>query len=185
MKQCRKCKKVKEFNDFSKHGKTKDGFQSYCKECANTASKKWGDDNPERLKVKYQRYEERHKEERKAARKRNRPSRRQYERKLRETNINYRLGINLRTRLTKAIKRNQKSGSAVRDLGCSIEDFKLWLEQQFQPGMTWENYGDWHVDHIVPLFSFNLADRSQFKSACHWFNLRPLWAEDNLKRDKK
>ena len=99
-----------------------------------------------------------------------------------KTNINYKLSKNLRARLNRAIKNNQKSGSAVKDLGCSISELKTYLESKFQPDMTWENYGlyGWHIDHIKPLASFDLSDRKQLLEACHYTNLQPLWATDNL-----
>jgi len=93
----------------------------------------------------------------------------------------------LRARLAQAIKNFNKAGSAIRDLGCSIEFLKTYLESKFQPGMTWENhtkYG-WHIDHIVPLITFDLTDREQFLKACHYTNLQPLWAKDNLKKGRK
>ena len=70
-------------------------------------------------------------------------------------------------------------------LGCSIE--KLWehLESKFQPGMTRENHGKWHIDHIRPCISFNLTDLEQQKICFHYTNLQPLWAEDNLKKGAK
>lgn len=99
----------------------------------------------------------------------------------------FRLARNLRSRLNKAIKGDYKSGSAVKDLGCSISELKTYLELQFQPDMTWENYGlkSWHVDHIIPLSSFDLSDFNQLKKACHYTNLQPLWAKDNLKKGAK
>lgn len=101
-----------------------------------------------------------------------------------KTDINFKLSVSLRDRLNKAIKNNQKAGSAVKDLGCSIEYFKLYLQKLFQPGMNWENHGfgkgKWHIDHKFPLSSFNLSDRKQFLKACHYTNLQPLWHLDNL-----
>lgn len=90
----------------------------------------------------------------------------------------------LRTRLRMAVRRGQKAGSAVRDLGCSIEELRKRLEVQFRPGMTWENWSrtGWHIDHIRPLASFDLTDRTQLLQACHYTNLQPLWAEENLKK---
>jgi len=91
----------------------------------------------------------------------------------------------LRNRLYCAIKRGTKVGSAVKDLGCSIEQLKSHLESKFQVGMTWENYGEWHIDHIVPLDGFDLSNENQVKIACHYTNLQPLWAKDNLKKGSK
>lgn len=98
----------------------------------------------------------------------------------RKTDIQFRLALNLRTRLNRAIKIGQKSGSAVRDLGCSIPDLKIHLENQFAPGMSWANYGEWHIDHISPLSRFDLTDPVQFQTACHYTNLQPLWAAENI-----
>ncbi len=78
------------------------------------------------------------------------------------------------------MSRGQKVGSAVRDLGCSVDKLKKHLESRFRFGMTWENYGMWHIDHIRPLASFDLTDRVQFLQACHYTNLQPLWAPENL-----
>jgi hypothetical protein len=99
--------------------------------------------------------------------------------------LNYKIKISLRTRLHHAIKTGAKAGSAVRDLGCSIPEFKSHIEAQFQPGMTWENWGDWHLDHIKPLSSFDLTDRDQFLVACHYTNYQPLWAADNFAKSAK
>jgi len=98
-----------------------------------------------------------------------------------------RLATNLRSRLRDAIKRNQKSGSAVRDLGCSIEFLKKHLEDQFTEGMSWSNYGryGWHIDHIIPLDSFDLTNREELLKACNYTNLQPLWAGDNLRKGSK
>jgi hypothetical protein len=102
-------------------------------------------------------------------------------------NIQHKLVKRLRTRLCSALSINQKSGSAVRDLGCSIESFKSYLESKFQSGMSWDNYGlyGWHIDHIKPLSSFDLTDRKQLLEACHYTNLQPLWAKDNLAKSDK
>jgi len=83
------------------------------------------------------------------------------------------------------LKNNQKSGSAVVDLGCTIEELRIYLESKFQVGMTWDNYGEWHIDHIIPLSKFNLEDREEFLKACNYENLQPLWAEANLKKSNK
>jgi len=96
--------------------------------------------------------------------------------------INYKLACVLRARLNRAIKNNMKSGSAVRDLNCSIEEFKLYIESKFELGMTWDNWSrtGWHIDHITPLANFDLSDNEQLKKACCYTNLQPLWAKDNI-----
>lgn len=69
-------------------------------------------------------------------------------------------------------------------LGYTVEDLKRHLERQFLPGMSWENMGEWHVDHIVPLksFAYKTVDDAEFKAAWALTNLRPLWAVSNMKK---
>lgn len=100
--------------------------------------------------------------------------------------INRHISRNLRSRLNKAIKHEWKTGSAISDLGCSIDELRIHLESRFQPGMTWDNYGrtGWHIDHIKPLCKFNLQDEVQFKEACNYINLQPMWVKDNLEKRK-
>jgi hypothetical protein len=98
--------------------------------------------------------------------------------------LNYKLSNRLRQRLCKAIDGNYKAGSAVNDLGCTVEQLKQHLESKFSPGMSWDNWriDGWHIDHIKPLASFDLTDRKQFLEACNYTNLQPLWATDNLRK---
>ena len=104
-----------------------------------------------------------------------------------KTNLTYKLRLILRTRLNIAIKKNVKRGSAVRDLGCSIKELKLHLESQFENGMAWNNWAvdGWHIDHVIPLSAFDLTDSEQVKKACHYTNLRPLWALDNYRKGRR
>lgn len=86
----------------------------------------------------------------------------------------------LRNRTLKAISGEIKLGLTKRWLGCSPAELISHLEGQFQPGMSWENRGEWHIDHIRPLASFDLSDPEQRLEACHYTNLQPLWAADNI-----
>jgi hypothetical protein len=106
----------------------------------------------------------------------------QYYKKKKNTDLQFKLCTTLRSRLRLALKNNQKVGSAVKDLGCTIDELKSYLESKFQNGMTWDNWSlyGWHIDHIKPLASFDLSDRKQLLEACHYTNLQPLWAKDNL-----
>jgi hypothetical protein len=95
----------------------------------------------------------------------------------------FRLSRGLRTRLGAALHDDKKGGSAIRDLGCTIAELKIWLESQFAPEMTWENRGPvWHVDHKIPLAAFDLTDPVELKQACHYTNLQPLFARDNHRK---
>lgn len=99
----------------------------------------------------------------------------------------------LRVRINHALRGCHKVGSAVRDLGCTVEELKRHLESKFRPHpqtgepMTWANHttDGWHVDHIVPLSSFDLTDPEQFRRACHFSNLQPLWWRENLQKSMK
>ncbi len=91
----------------------------------------------------------------------------------------------LRRRFKKALDGNKSGGKAVTYLGCTISDFKAYLAMLFIDGMSWDNYGLWHIDHIKPLCSFDLRDEDEVKKACHYSNLKPLWAEDNIRKAKE
>lgn len=66
-----------------------------------------------------------------------------------------------------------------------MPEFMAYLEAKFTDGMSWKNYGKWHIDHIKPLASFDLTDPEQVKAACHFTNLQPLWASDNISKGAK
>ena len=117
--------------------------------------------------------------------KEHRKERAKYERERRKNDVQFRLAAYLRSRVGEAVRRGRRAGSAVRDLGCSVAQFKLFIENQWDEGMTWDNYGEWHLDHVLPLSSFDLTDRSQFITACNWLNYQPLWALDNISKGAK
>ncbi len=204
-KKCPKCQKNKPLNDFSK-------MAVLCRLCKKEYDKKYRKENRDKLKKVRKKYEEKHKSdfqkyqadyyqkhkrEKKVSRKeyiaKNRDKINKFERDKKEKDINFKLACNLRSRLRNAVKRNQKSGSAVKDLECSIEELKQHLEKQFylhpktKKKMNWDNYGTfgWHIDHIIPLANFDLTNRYQFLEACCYINLQPLWAIDNLSKGAK
>lgn len=128
------------------------------------AALKWNKENKERASEAHKRYIEKS----------------NYYQERYDNDIHYKLRVVLRNRLLQAVKTNAKAGSAVKDLGCTIYQLKTHLESKFQPGMTWENHGEWHIDHIEPLSKFDLTDRSDFLKATNYTNLQPLWKIDNL-----
>lgn len=64
-------------------------------------------------------------------------------------------------------------------LGCSISHAKKHIEENFEPGMSWENHGKWHIDHHIPCSAFDLTDERQQRLCNNWRNLRPLWKKEN------
>jgi hypothetical protein len=113
----------------------------------------------------------------------------EYSKNRKKIDPQFKLALNLRSRLYSALKGNYKSGSAVKDLGGSISDLKVWLECQFYEGMSWRNYGrkpgQWSIDHIKPLSNFDLSDRNQLLEVCNYRNLRPMWHIDNQRKSNK
>ncbi len=97
----------------------------------------------------------------------------------------YRLKRCVSTKLPTMFKHKgwKKNSSSEKLIGCSFEFAKKWIEKKFKSGMSWENYGKWHIDHIIPLAS--AKTEVDLISLCHYTNLQPLWAIDNIqKRDK-
>ena len=108
-----------------------------------------------------------------------------YNKNRRNNDLSFKLRMSLRSRLYKAVKGLVKQGSAITDLGCSLEEFKIYIQNKFTAWMTWENYGEWELDHIVALAKFDLTNREEFVKACHYTNYQPLWkAHNRAKRDK-
>jgi hypothetical protein len=87
--------------------------------------------------------------------------------------------------INNTIKRlgTKKEGKTVDLLGYSAMELKEHIESKFTEGMTWDNYGEWHIDHIIPVSSFTENDSISFINSLE--NLQPLWAIDNLKKGKK
>lgn len=82
-----------------------------------------------------------------------------------------------RKRLRDFIKR---TGSHVHlRFSCSPDFMRAHIEKQFTKGMTWENYGEWHIDHIMPCAQFDLSNQMHADICFNWQNLRPLWADEN------
>jgi len=103
----------------------------------------------------------------------------------RKNDPDYLMLCRLRGRMSMKIKRGTKSAHTVELLGCSVPEFRHHLEQQFKPGMTWDNYGKWHIDHIRPCASFDLSIPEHQRACFNWTNLQPLWAEENHKKSDK
>lgn len=197
MKTCTKCKIEKDVSAFSKQAFVKSGYRSHCKSCISEywltvkdsdkikkheyylknkeaiykRTRQYAKDNPEKVSKYQRKYEVNNRDKIKKSR----------------DNIQYKLRNIVRSSLRKSLKNGKKAGSAVVDLGCSIDFLKKHLESLFTEGMAWDNHGlyGWHLDHIKALAKFDLTDREQFLVACNYKNLQPLWAKDNLSKGSK
>lgn len=210
MKKCNHCKTLQPLAGFHRNKKKPDGRCPECKGCESVRKKKYYQKNKDRIDAKNRKWSKEHQEQQRALgrksyhkrkfkakqyndqwRKNNRNYPAKWARQKRQDDLIFRLKDNLRCRLYRALKRGYKAGSAVQDLGCSVEELKQYLEKQFYPRstgeeMTWDNHSPdgWHIDHIIPLSAFDLTKRKEFLKACHFTNLQPLWAEENYAKGK-
>lgn len=105
--------------------------------------------------------------------------------KRRHEDLDFRLKNNMRSRLSHALKNKTKGGKTIDYLGCSMEELRLHLKSQFQENMTWENYGsEWHIDHIKPCCLFDFSKEEEIKLCFNYQNLQPLWKLDNMRKNK-
>ena len=176
-KVCSKCKIYKQYCEFHRHKGFIDGRASTCRECKDNSCSSWYSRNSEQSKKKSTEYYQNNKDKRRI-----------YNKKKEEQDPCFKMRRILRHRLRQALKNNHKGGSAVRDLGCTIEELKARFETMFYPNpktgemMTWENHGPkgWHIDHIKPATKFDLSDPAQQKELCNYKNLQPLWYFENI-----
>ena len=108
-------------------------------------------------------------------------------RKLSEVRPIYRILNNLSIRINNELVKLgiKREFTYIQILGCSVNDFEEYLQDKMTEGMTYENYGDWEVDHIKPFSSFDFNDLEQIKICCHYSNLQPLWWLENKKKYNK
>ena len=199
-KKCPKCELTLSTNKFYKHKSRKDGFQVYCKKCmAKVNSDSFQNHKEKRVKksMEYGRTEKGKKYRREWAKDKydtNEEYRKDCikkvvarEKVLLETDPEFKLIHTLRGRVRSALKtKNAKKNMRTLDLtGCTISFLMEFLEKKFIEGMTWENHGDWHIDHIKPISLFNLLNEEEQKKCFHYTNLQPLWAADNLSKSNK
>jgi hypothetical protein len=121
---------------------------------------------------------------RKKLRARTNETTKRYHRERRKRDPIFKLLAYVRGRIRGALSRKnlRKSTKTEQLLGCSVQELKNHLQAQFKAGMSWDNYGDWHVDHIRPCCNFDLTKIEQQKICFHYTNLQPLWAEENFKK---
>ena len=149
------------------------------KEKLSNNHKNWSEKNREHLN-KY------HKEWREKNIDRHRKNKREYERTRKANDPIYKLISNFRTAIYQVLKENnvEKNGHYFEILNYSPEQLISHLEKQFKNNMSWENYGEWHVDHIKPISSFNINEigDKEFMECWNLNNLQPLWGEENIRK---
>jgi glutaredoxin len=179
MRWCSHCKSVKPISEFFR-------TQYCCKECRSSIRSNWVNKNPEKLpkwrdenKEKRSRYNQKWNKENKE---RIRLVKQEWRKQQRGKNPEYNILNALRCRLYQKITQKgfSKSDSTIKLTGCSVKELKIHLEKQFQDGMSWDNYGEWHIDHIKPCSSFDLTRPEEQRKCFHYSNLQPLWAMDNI-----
>jgi len=162
MRVCSTCKEVKQINDFNKNSNSKDGLQAHCKDCHSSYSKKWRASNPDYSN-----------EYRKANRRDDSLSK-----------LTYTVRSNIRHSFKRACDGVSKEGTKTQEiLGCDFKFFLEYMQSRFTEGMTLENHGEWHLDHIIPLAT--AVTREDVVRLNHYTNFQPLWAKDNLSKGAK
>lgn len=193
MKKCKKCFEIKEFNFFYKNKQQKDGYRNDCKECVKKRSLKWAINNKEKRKDYLYKYNKENYKEIKIKRKeyfknwnlQNRKYYAEYRVSLRKNNPLEKIKHNLRNRTLAAFKcKNWIKGKGTELLlGGDYKKVKKHIEDLFSKEMNWDNYGLWHIDHIIPLSS--AKTEKEMIELCNYKNLQPLWAKDNLSKGSK
>jgi len=207
---CNKCKQGKSITEFHK-GNNKNSLSYYCKSCESKRIKKYRklhrielkkydkkycaehrgkrkiyyELHKEEIKEQHKKWYKLHSKEMKKYRNTHKVKARKYMKNRLKIDISFKLCHYLRTRLNKVLKNNIKSKSISKLLDCSIEFLKQHLEKQFTQGMSWNNYGKWHIDHIKPCCTFDLSKPEEQTKCFNYTNLQPLWALDNLKKKRK
>ncbi len=201
-KRCTRCGEIKNVSEFS--GKKK--LECRCKVCARADAKAYRIANQDKVKESQKVYRyinrDRRNEQRRAWYKTNRSKALAYckkwnkanrewhnnrQKELRKNDLKIRLNINMGNSIRKSIRSGKGKEHWEGIVGYTIENLKRHLEKKFKQGMSWENYGKWHIDHIVPIsvWNFETPEHEDFKRCWALKNLQPLWAEENLKKRAK
>jgi hypothetical protein len=174
LKKCPKCNIIKNINLFKNQSDKPSGKSSHCKDCIKIKNQKNKEIIKEKNNIRYQ------KNKIEIIKQHN-----IYLTNKRKYNPLFKLRCNISSRIQQSLKRNgyTKNSKTNQILGCSFEEFKQYLQIQFIKGMTWENFGEWHLDHIYPV---SLAkDEEELIRLNHYTNFQPLWAKDNLQKGNK
>lgn len=157
------------------------------REHERTLTKRWRKNNPTAASaIQIRSYRKRCKEKPDAEKKRRARAR---ERMLQHPVRGIAYKLSGRVRVAIKMQAGKKAWKTKELIGCTVPELIAHIERQFQPGMTWENWGRgvncWHLDHKRPVSSFDLTDPQQQKLCFHYTNYQPLWAIDNIRKGNK
>lgn len=208
MKKCSKCLILQSFENFYKDVRYKDNYTNICRSCSKESRRKRYLKNKDKELKQCREYRKSNKEKTKKYHKKwyieNRETKLSKNKKWKDDNLeNYKeyqkiytrnkrrnnklfnLQSNLRGRINSAFRKNswKKDSNNKNLLGADWKTAFSHIESTFSKGMCWDNQGDWHIDHIIPLSAGRTVE--ELKLLCHYTNLQALWAEDNLKKGGK
>jgi len=161
------------------------------------ADKRWREKNKDSVREYVKTWNEKNKEHRKEYlkeyREKNieniRKTKRDYERNRKESDPLYKLISNFRTAIYQVLKESnvEKNKHYFDILQYTPESLIKHLESQFENNMNWDNYGEWHVDHKLPITSFNIEEMGDEEFMRCWSleNLQPMWGTDNIRKSNK
>ena len=188
---CTKCQTQKIITDYYWE-ESRNRYKNVCKICVKNLSSARYECKTDIVKNKHKEWRENNQEQFKNLIKKNRSRYKEYDREYakiyhknkRDTDENYRIKSNLRNRFYKTITNKRKS--VFEYLGCTIEECKLSLSNNFTSEMSWDNYGSyWEIDHIVPIDSFDLTKSEEIYKCWHYTNLQPLTIKENRIKSNK
>ena len=185
MKKCAKCNINYDLNHFPKDCSKKDGYKSYCFPCNRQVVTKSTLKRKDKRHIENINNRETISEYNKSYYNKNKNVFQENYKRYLQTNPSFKVIHNTRVRINKALKLNLKYSSTEELLGCSLNEYKQYLENQFTPEMSWGNYGSyWDIDHIIPCASFNLDSLEAQKKCFIFTNTRPLSKIENQRKNK-
>ena len=192
-KTCSICKVTKEISNFNKNSYRKNGYRPECKDCRKEKTLLYRNKNKEKINEYNRTYNDRKVngettvsvftiEER---RKKVCEYTTKYIKDRSERDPLFKLKVRIRQLFSNSIRRSgYTKKSKTRDiLGCEFEEFKTYIESLFRDNMTWKNYGEWHLDHRIPISWTKTED--EIYRLNHYTNLQPLWKDENLSKGNK
>lgn len=186
---CAKCSSVKSIDEFNSDRNNNYNIESKCSECSRKYAAHRRATNNERVKEIRRNSRNKHAVESRAKKnqwaKDNRERANAYKRNKSATDTMYRLAIACRTMVRRMFKSTgrKKCYKTAEILEFTPAELRAHLESMFTEGMTWDNYGDWHIDHIIPISSISNIEEGIELSKLS--NLQPLWKEDNLAKGNR